>query len=538
MTVSKKILLLILLSILALIGISSFSLYVQSKLATTATNFATNDYPSLTAMDKFSNAVSSLRLAGLQDLTSVNPADQAIAKANVEKEYQGAKAALAEYDKMINDDVDRGLYRNDAQLLDKYYTALQPMLAAAEHSDMDGARKIRANKVTPVGNELRQAIVAHIDYNQRYVNKEVADAQSLIDSSRNISIGATLLLTLLLGFIGARSFLSITRPLNELNNVMNQIGEKLDFTLQVRVHNPNDEIGNTATTFNQLMDRLRRSLSHISENCGKVSGYTSDLARTAGNVLTAAQQQNEASAAIAATMEQLTVSINHVGDRAEHSNVQTGEATRHAGNGQQVIAKTAEEIRSISSTVGHASNSLTELEEQNGRIASSVSSIKDIAEQTNLLALNAAIEAARAGETGRGFAVVADEVRKLAERTATLTSEIDQVIRGVTDTSRKTTSRMSETQQLVESGVIRADEAMAAIGEIGKSSNTALQMVGEIADSIREQAIACNTIAGQVEKISQMANQSSTAAKETADTAQSLDDAMQTMNKVVARYKL
>ncbi len=203
-----------------------------------------------------------------------------------------------------------------------------------------------------------------------------------------------------------------------------------------------------------------------------------------------------------------------------------------------MISKTAEEIRSISDTVGHANTSLTELETQNDRIANSVSSIKDIADQTNLLALNAAIEAARAGETGRGFAVVADEVRKLAERTSILTSEIDQVIRGVTDTSRQTTSRMSETQQLVASGVVRADEAMAAISEIGKSSGSAMQMVGEIADAIREQANACNSIANQVEKIAQMATQSSAAAQQTAITAQQLDEAVLEMNEAVRRYRL
>jgi len=538
MKISHRILFQILLAIIALAGISSYSVYVQSKLAATAKNFAEDDYPSIITLDKFSNQFASLRLSGLQNIASVTASDRATARTKTGQNYQAAKSALSEYANMINDDEDRGHYNDDVRLLDKYYTALQPMLDAAERNDIASADKIRVDAVSPVGDELNKAIQAHIDYNKRYVDKEVADANAMINLSRSISIGTSVLLLLVLVISGWRSYRAIVFPLNSLNNTMNEIGEKLDFTLSVAVANERDEVGDTAKTFNKLVDRIRRSLVNIQDNCNKVSSYTSDLAQSANHVSVAAEHQNEASASIAATMEQLTVSINHVGDRAEHGNQQTSEASRHADNGYQVITKTVAEIKSISTTVDQANHSLNELGTQNGKIATSVSSIKDIAEQTNLLALNAAIEAARAGEMGRGFAVVADEVRKLAERTAVLTSEIDQVIRGMTDTSRQTIQHMTEAQSLVDAGVVRADEAMSAIDEIGKSSGSAQQMVAEITDAIREQAMACNTIANQVEKIAQMANQSSAASQETATTAQNLDEAVAAMNKAINRYRI
>lgn len=70
--------------------------------------------------------------------------------------------------------------------------------------------------------------------------------------------------------------------------------------------------------------------------------------------------------------------------------------------------------------------------------------LENIAKQTNLLALNAAIEAARAGEAGRGFAVVADEVRNLSHHSNKFSSEIRNVMDGVTESLKTANGAISE----------------------------------------------------------------------------------------------
>ena len=131
---------------------------------------------------------------------------------------------------------------------------------------------------------------------------------------------------------------------------------------------------------------------------------------------------------MAASVEEMTVSINHVGDRALEANRLSLSSGEMASEGEATIVQTAEGIDQISARVSEAAEQIHKLEEQSEQISSVVQVIREVAEQTNLLALNAAIEAARAGDQGRGFAVVADEVRKLAERTASSTQQITQTI--------------------------------------------------------------------------------------------------------------
>ena len=164
--------------------------------------------------------------------------------------------------------------------------------------------------------------------------------------------------------------------------------------------------------------------------------------------------------------------------------------------------------------------------------------IETIAEQTNLLALNAAIEAARAGEYGRGFAVVADEVRKLAERTTVSTQEITEMIAHIQQGTKQAVTAMETSVAEVEQGVQLANAAGESIERIAEGSGRVIDYASHISDALKEQSVASNQVARNVETIVQMADKNHQTVNRATAAAKLIEDAMQTLRQAVGRFKI
>lgn len=306
-----------------------------------------------------------------------------------------------------------------------------------------------------------------------------------------------------------------------------------DLTVEMRNAPP----GSLLHGLTQMLRAIRDMVREISGGAIELKGTAENIAHASDQVAQAAHRQADSTSSMAAAIEQMTVSINHISDSARDTEGNSSSAAALAESGEAKVTHATEEMQRIAGSVSAAAEKIRSLENRAAEISSIANVIKEIAAQTNLLALNAAIEAARAGEQGRGFAVVADEVRGLAERTAAATVQIEQMISAIQAETATAVAAMDHALPQVARGVDLAQEAAQSLREIRDGAGSTLARIRDVALATREQSSASNAIAQQVESIAQMVEETSASMQQTASSARELEKIAEALRGMVGRFR-
>jgi len=281
--------------------------------------------------------------------------------------------------------------------------------------------------------------------------------------------------------------------------------------------------GSLLAELSAMQGSLKRMIGGIKSGAATLNVATGELTMQMQQITEFAQTSSEATAATAASMQEMAVSVNEISEHARDTEIRSKKSAELATTGAGLVHQAAEELDHVVTQVAEASSRIEGLEERSREVDDIARVIKEIADQTNLLALNAAIEAARAGEQGRGFAVVADEVRKLAERTSHATGQITEMIKGIQgDTSAVVVSMQAVTPQVAKSVRI-ANQAAETLHEINSSASATLMNVRDVAHATAEQSQASESVASNVEKIARMVEEVSSSVAAANSTVKALE---------------
>lgn len=299
-----------------------------------------------------------------------------------------------------------------------------------------------------------------------------------------------------------------------------------------------NELGMLIVKMAVMRNSLHELIASIRTDIDRLTRHSASLSKVAVETKDSALHQSELAASMSAATEELSVSVDQIGEHAAETHSASNTSGECSLRGASVIGNVVEDMGEISRAVALSAESVDELAGISQEISTIAGVINDIADQTNLLALNAAIEAARAGETGRGFAVVADEVRKLAERTTNSTKEIAEMIHKTQIATSKAAAEMRNVVSRVSEGVELVGDAGNTMASIQSSTDLVLQAVEGINFSLSEQSSATREIARQVEEVALASESNALRATNIESAATTLHGLVNTLKAQASKFRI
>lgn len=387
------------------------------------------------------------------------------------------------------------------------YVSLDRAIVALRADDVDTFNRINLTKLAAEGANVSNLLDRFQKQNNEH-SKELIAQRSAEYRTVNASVALGILLALAL-VVGVGYFLkrAVLAPLENAIDILETVACG-DLTRRVPGSN-RTEIGRLMAGIADMQTSLIKTVAEVRGGADSIAHVAHEVA--AGNMDLSARTEAQAGSLqeTAASMEELTITVQQTVQNTEKACEMAGQASRTATVSSEVMCKMAD--------------MMAQIESSSHRVSEIIGVIDGIAFQTDILALNAAVEAARAGDHGRGFAVVASEVRTLAQRSAVAAKEI----RGLIDASVAN----------VRSGSGFAEQARRTMRELADSVRNVSDIVIDIAEACREQGQGISQVNRAISDMDEVTQRNAALVEQAAAATRTMSDETDRLLGAVSVFK-
>ena len=292
------------------------------------------------------------------------------------------------------------------------------------------------------------------------------------------------------------------------------LGEMADGNIAVDVtQNEDYYIGD----FRVLADSLQSIRTHLTDVMREITHIASQVGNGASQVSSGAQALSQGTMQQQSSMDGLVSNIADITEQIQNSTVRCSNASNLV---DRATGYAAEADTKMDELVTATKN----IDQSSAKIGSIIKTIEDIAFQTDILALNASVEAARAGEAGKGFAVVSEEVKSLAAKSA--------------KAAKNTSTLIGRSIQDVTTGTESTNHAISAMQVISECIQSIKTLMDDISLASVQQSEMIVSIEGRIKEVSNVIQENSAAAKESAAISTELSNQAKTLNHLISQFRI
>ena len=296
MKIASKLLLMTVVASVSVFILAIAGLTGMKQIADGLDNLNTNSIPSIVSLDSIGRDFLRLRIRMLNHIMTDEVEREKSLEAEMDKFAGNVSKELDRYGaQLVADGKDKELLEADRAALKAYADLREKGLALSrDHKKAEAQKLFIENGDIP--KKATEALTVHAQYNVDLATREGVAARALYQKMNWIMLCVAAIAAIATIVVGYTIRKNVVESLSGLRATLGKIESSLDFTQRASVARQ-DEVGETAESFNRLTEKLQGSLRQISHQTQQVSDAATRLRETATVVSDSSSSQSASASA-------------------------------------------------------------------------------------------------------------------------------------------------------------------------------------------------------------------------------------------------